>query len=82
MFISLMHFHSNSEFPFSTHFVIDVFHRNIYHACSMNPEHVRREVFILKTDFNYRLKTVYYEAIISVYYGTVIPVIFCKVSIS
>lgn len=45
----------------------------------MNPEHVRREVFILKTDFNYRLKTVYYEAIISVYYGTVVPVIFCKV---
>ena len=79
MFISLMHFQSNSEF--SSRFFLDILYRNIYHACSMNPEHVRREVFILKTDFNYRLKTVYYEAIISVYYGTVIPVIFCKVSI-
>ncbi|XP_067946599.1 transmembrane protein 39A-B-like [Watersipora subatra] len=52
--------------------------RNIYHACSTNPEHTRREVFILKTDFNYRLKIVYFEAMYSVFCSTIVPFIFCR----
>ncbi|KAF6037372.1 TMEM39A [Bugula neritina] len=52
--------------------------KNIFHACSFEPEAVRREVFLLKTDFNYRLKMVFYEVTISTYYGTIVPIIFCK----
>lgn len=58
-------------------FYTERFH-NLNHACSMNPEHVRNEVTLLKSDFNYRLKTVYFEAIVAVYYSTVIPTAFCK----
>lgn len=45
----------------------------------MSPEHIRREVFILRTDFNYRLKLVYFESMMTVYYGCFIPFLFCKV---
>lgn len=52
----------------------------IKHTCSMSADVIREEVGLLKDDFNYRLKQLMFNSLLSAYYTSFIPCCFAQVS--
>jgi hypothetical protein len=48
-------------------------------GCAPNPEHVRLEVGLMKSDFVMRLKQVVFNSVCSAYYASFIPWAFAPV---
>lgn len=52
---------------------------DVRHICHNEADAVRKEVGFLKLDFNYRLKQVLFNALLSTYYAGFIPYSFAQV---
>ncbi|KAK6640916.1 hypothetical protein RUM44_012614 [Polyplax serrata] len=51
------------------------------HSCSVSPQFIRKEVEMLKTDFNCRMKQVLFSSVLSAYYSGFVPCCFAQSSL-